>query len=344
MAVAAPEPLPTPHAGKLAGSWEHIVAPARPFLNRVSQRMVSQVEDFEPEIADYARYALDNQGKQLRPALVALSGMAFGELTDDLVDIAVIIEMIHLATLVHDDIMDEARLRRGRETLATKWGSEVSVLVGDCLFAHALKMATQYPATDVCRAIAEATSRVCSGEILQTHRRRRWTLGRAEYFKVLEMKTAELFALACSLGVRLAGGPASAQAAMRRYGLALGTAYQIYDDCLDLYGAENSAGKSLGTDLAKGKVTLPLLVFLERAAAPEKAQLLGYLEDWRPEYCTDVRRLLDQHDGLGASIEEIHRFAQLARNELTELGQSTSSVALLHFTDFLLQQTSALGV
>jgi octaprenyl-diphosphate synthase len=240
--------------------------------------------------------------------------------------------------------MDEARIRRGRATLATKWGSEVSVLVGDCLFAHALKMATNFPATDVCRAIAEATSRVCTGEILQTHRRRRWGLARPEYYKVLEMKTAELFGLACGLGVRLAGGSAEVQAALRRYGLALGTAYQIYDDCLDLYGAENSAGKSLGTDLAKGKVTLPLLVLLERATPEDRNRLLGYLEGWRPEYCQQVRELLDAYHALPESIAVIHQFLDTARSKLVVVENATSAQSLVQFTDFLLQQTSALGV
>ncbi len=344
MAAAAPVTLPSTPAGRPAGTWDDIVAPVRPFLRRVSQRMVDQVADFEAEIADYAHYALDNQGKQLRPALVALSGSTVGELTDEIVDIAVIIEMIHLATLVHDDIMDEARLRRGRATLATKWGSEVSVLVGDCLFAHALKMASNFPATDVCRAIAEATSRVCTGEILQTHRRRRWALSRPEYFKVVEMKTAELFALACNLGVRLAGGSQEAQAAMRQYGLSLGIAYQIYDDCLDLYGAEDTAGKSLGTDLAKGKVTLPLLVFFERAPVSEQNLLRTRLEAWRPEYCGMVREELDRYDALNASVEVIHGFLDQARGALKGVGASASTSSLLRFTDFLLQQTSALGV
>lgn len=344
MAVAAPEPLPPKPARSVPETWDEIVAPVHPFLLRVSNRMVEQVSFFEPEIADYARYALDNQGKQLRPSLVALAGATSGELTDQLVDIAVIIEMIHLATLVHDDIMDEARLRRGRATLATKWGSEVSVLVGDCLFAHALKMASGFPATDVCNAIAEATSRVCTGEILQTHRRRRWTMGRAEYFKVVEMKTAELFALACELGARLAGGAPATQAALRRYGLALGTAYQIYDDCLDLYGAENRAGKSLGTDLAKGKVTLPMMVFFERATAAELAQMQGYLDAWKPEYWPATRELLERHGALAASIQVIRGFLEGARRELKGIETSASLESLIHFTDFLLQQTASLGV
>src|SRR5579871_1660692 len=151
--------------------------------------------------------------------------------------------MVHLATLVHDDVMDEAEIRRGRLTLAANWGNEIAVLVGDCLFAHALKLAASFPTPEVCRAVAAATNTVCTGEIRQTQQRRNLELNRAEYFSILQMKTAELFALSCELGAALSGGSASDRAALRRYGLALGTAYQIYDDCLDLFGSEAAVGK-----------------------------------------------------------------------------------------------------
>ena len=324
-------------------SWEDIVAPVRPFLDRVSERLAEQADAFEPEIAGYARYALDNQGKQLRPALVALSGEAVGTAGDDLVTIAVIIEMVHLATLVHDDIMDAATVRRRQPTLAARWGNQVSVLLGDCLFAHALKLAADFSSTDISRSIARATGTICTGEILQTHRRRRWTLGRAEYFKVLEMKTAELFALACELGARLAGGTAAEQAALRRHGLALGTAYQIYDDCLDLYGSEDTAGKSLGTDLATGKLTLPLLVFLERAGEPERRELLGWLERWEPERFDAVRTKLEQHGALAESAAAIDGFLAEARDALAGLRPGPAPRALSSLADFLSHQTAALG-
>src|SRR5204863_3955488 len=144
--------------------------------------------------------------------------------------------------------MDAAKIRRGRPTMAAHWGNEISVLLGDCLFAHALKLAAGFPTTEICRAVAAATNTVCSGEILQTQRRRNFELSRAEYFKVLQMKTGELFALSCDLGAYLSGAGAVQRSALRQYGLAMGTAYQIYDDCLDLFGSEVSAGKSLGTD------------------------------------------------------------------------------------------------
>ena len=344
MAVTAPVLDPHAHNGLASPTtWDEIVAPARPFLDRVSQRLVEQVDCFEPEIADYARYALDNRGKQLRPALVGLAGAAVGRADDSLVNIAVIIEMVHLATLVHDDIMDEATLRRRQPTLAARWGNQISVLLGDCLFAHALNLAARFTTPDVCRAVSNATGIVCTGEILQTHRRRRWTMTRAEYFKVLEMKTAELFALACELGARLGGGTIEQQLALRRHGLTLGTAYQIYDDCLDLFGTEFDAGKSLGTDLATGKVTLPLLVFLERAGESGRRELTGWLDHWEPAHFIGVRALLEQHDVLAESASVIDGYLDQARESLGELPPGPAVDALVGIADFLSHQTTTLG-
>jgi octaprenyl-diphosphate synthase len=326
------------------GDWENIVTPVRPFLDRVTTRLAEQVAAFEPELAEYARYALDNQGKQLRPALVALAGRSVGEVKDDLVTIAVVIEMVHLATLVHDDIMDEAILRRRRPTLAARWGSQVSVLLGDCLFAHAMKLTAGFSSTGICRTVSQSTLTVCTGEILQTHRRRRWSAPREDYFKVLEMKTGELFALACEMGGQLAGGSLEQQTALRQFGLKLGTAYQIYDDCLDLFGSEVEAGKSLGTDLATGKVTLPLLVFLERAPESDRTEMLGWLERWEPSYFVGVRALLEQHGAMAESAQVIERLLGEAREALPSLPNRPATEALAALTQFLSQQTAALGV
>ena len=164
--------------------------------------------------------------------------------------------------------MDEAEVRRGRPTLASKWGNSVAVLTGDCLFAHSLKLASEFPTTDVCRAVSTSTRNVCSGEIIQSHRKGNLRLSEAEYLKIIRMKTGELFALACELGGSLADATPDEVQALRNYGMALGTAYQIYDDCLDLFGAEETAGKSLGTDIAGGKATLPVLL-LQQQAGPE---------------------------------------------------------------------------
>ncbi len=348
MVDTAPQLIPSESStdpnGRVRAAWEEVVSPVKSFLAQVSGRLVEQVREFEPEIAEYARYALDNQGKQLRPALVALAGGACGKLNDEHVSLAAIIEMIHLATLVHDDIMDGASLRRGRSTLAMRWGNDIAVLVGDCLFAHALKLAASFNTADVCRSVALSTHVVCAGEILQSHRRRRWNMPRAEYYKVLEMKTAELFALACDLGGRLSGAPQPQRDALKRYGLALGTAYQIYDDVLDLYGAEDDAGKSLGTDLAKGKVTLPVLVFLENASEPDRQQMIQWLDAWDPSYFPGVRSLLDASNALGESRRTIDGLLDTAREAIAVLPDSPESRALHALPGFLAQQTATLGV
>jgi len=323
--------------------WKRIVEPVQPFLDAVSRRLEEQVGAFDPEISAYARYALSNQGKQLRPALVALAANAAGRTTDDHVTVAVVIEMVHLATLVHDDVMDAAEIRRRRPTLAANWGNEISVLVGDCLFAHSLKLAASFPTPVICRAVASATNTVCSGEILQTHRRLNFAVSRAEYFKVLGMKTAELFALSCELGALLAGAGAAERAGLRDYGMALGTAYQIYDDCVDVFGSEASVGKSLGTDLASGKLTLPILVVLERASAEEKARLRELVEAWRPHHIEKVLALLKQHDALKESRRVIFQYLATANQALAVLPESEGRAALTTLGEFLGRQTIALG-
>ncbi|HEY1172083.1 MAG TPA: polyprenyl synthetase family protein [Verrucomicrobiae bacterium] len=326
--------------------WRLIVAPVQPFLSAVTVSLGQQVEAFDAEIAPYAKYALTNQGKHLRPALVALSGGAIqpNHHNEDLVTVAVIIEMIHLATLVHDDIMDMAEMRRQRPTLAANWGNQISVLLGDCLFAHALKLAASFPTTEVCRAVSSSTNTVCSGEILQTHRRGKLDMSRAEYFKILSMKTGELFALSCDLGAHLSNATPTQRRALRDYGMALGTAYQIYDDCVDLFDSEDRAGKSLGTDLASGKVTLPLLSVLEKCTPAERTQLERWLQAWKPEYQSGVTTLLERYDSLTISQQVIEQHLFEARQQLKTLPPTPGRQALQALTDFLAQQTNGLGV
>jgi octaprenyl-diphosphate synthase len=327
-----------------AGSWKQIVEPIQPFLDAVAQRLEAQVREFDPALAPYAEYALTGNGKHLRPALVALSARALGRVSEAHITAAVIIEMVHLATLVHDDVMDEAEIRRGQLTLAANWGNEIAVLFGDCLFAQALKLAAGFPTPEVCRAVATATNTVCAGEILQTQHRRDFERSRAEYFRVLEMKTAELFALSCDLAAFLSEATAAHRAALRRFGLCFGVAYQIYDDCLDLFGSEAVAGKSLGTDLAKGKLTLPVFLAWERATPAERAELVALVADWRPEAMSRVSSLLARYDTLAPSVKVIEQYLDRARQALGALPRTPGRAALQQLTQFLARQTETLGV
>jgi octaprenyl-diphosphate synthase len=275
---------------------------------------------------------------------VALAAACFGRPTDAHVKAAVIIEMVHLATLVHDDLMDEAEIRRGRPTVAAKWGNEIAVLFGDCLFAHALQLAAGFPTTEVCRAVSIATNTVCSGEILQTQQRRNFPAARRDYFRVIEMKTGELFTLSCDLAALLSDAPPAQRAALREFGAAVGIAYQVYDDCVDLFGTEAEAGKSLGTDLAKGKLTWPVLLAWERASVANRAKLEQMIENWEPKKLMSVNAMLAKYDTFEPSIKEIQRFLDQARRALRVLPESPGRTGLSALADFLAQQTGTLAV
>jgi len=320
------------------------VEPVEPFLEAVARRLTSQVNEFDPDIAPYAEYALNGNGKHLRPTLVALSANSLGSTEDSHVTVAVIIEMVHLATLVHDDVMDEAEIRRGRLTLAANWGNEIAVLFGDCLFAQALKLAASFPTPEICRAVAMATNTVCAGEILQTQHRRDFKRSRAEYFRVLEMKTAELFALSSDLAACLSGATIAQRTALRRFGLSFGTAYQIYDDCVDLFGSEAAARKSLGTDLAKGKLTLPLLLAWERSTHIDRRRLEDLVQDWQTDHLPKVTELLLRYETLTPSLEIIASHLDRARDALSTLPHSDGRTGLQGLTEYLAQQMETLGV
>ncbi len=242
-------------------------------LYSVEERIRQQARAFDPAVEGYVAYAIESNGKRLRPALALLAGGATGNINTSHFDLAVVVELIHAATLVHDDILDGADKRRGQPTANAKWGNAISVLLGDCLFAHALKLSTGFPNGEISRRIAHAASDVCSGEIIQTQRRFDLKLSVPDYYKIIEMKTAALFAAACELGAFINEASPDVISALRTFGLRLGTAYQIYDDVLDLAGDEAKAGKSLGSDLRKGKLTLPILHLLQNSDTAERHQL-----------------------------------------------------------------------
>jgi octaprenyl-diphosphate synthase len=242
----------------------------RPDLEKVEIAIRGQVRDFDSAVEPYIAYICNTSGKRIRPALAILIGGAAGGVNDDHRKIGVILELIHMATLVHDDIIDGAIARRSMPTANAKWGNALAVLLGDALFSHALTLATDFNSIDICRKVGNAAREVCQGEILQTQRRFDLTLSKEEYFRVIEMKTGALFAAATSLAAAVSGLSESDQASLADYGMKLGTAYQIYDDCLDLVGSEEVVGKTLGTDLAKGKLTLPILNLLESASGSQR--------------------------------------------------------------------------
>lgn len=266
-----------------AHAFSGVFALLAPHLEELDRFLHGQLAEFEPEIRSMAEYCIDVSGKRIRPALVFLAGWRGAQVVAPaLVRLAAVVEMVHLATLVHDDIMDEAEIRRNRRTAARTYGPTAAVLLGDALFAHALHLATQFPTNEVCAAVSESTRRVCAGEIVQTLRRGTTGISRADYQRIIDLKTAELFRVSCLLGARLADYEAGFVAAASRFGRHLGIAYQIFDDLVDFFGEERRIGKTLGTDLASGKLTLPLLVLIERLPGAEADTLAAEITGRQP--------------------------------------------------------------
>jgi len=288
-----------------------------PHLYSVEERIRQQAKGFDSAIEGYVAYAINTGGKRLRPALALLSGGATGKISSSHVDLAVIMELIHVATLVHDDIMDGAETRRDQPTPNAKWGNSISVLLGDCLFAHALKLSTNFSNSDICRRIADAANEVCTGEIIQTQRRFDLNLTTMDYYKIIEMKTAALFSAACELGAFISESSPEIIGALKSYGAKLGTAYQIYDDCLDIAGDEATAGKTLGTDLQKGKLTLPVIVLLQTTEGAQRERVREIILESDKDGHDELAHLVISRGAMRSAAESARRLIKDAQRSIS---------------------------
>jgi len=294
-------------------------------LDLVEARIIEQAAAFDPAIEGYVTYAIGGRGKRLRPLMALLAGGATGRINSGHVDLAVIVELIHLATLVHDDVMDEAERRRAQPTINARWGNSLSVLLGDCLFAHALNLSTSFDNSEISRAIARAASEICAGEMIQTQRRFDLKLSVEDYLRIVKMKTGSLFAAAAELGATISDADLATIKILKDFGMRVGTAYQIYDDCLDIAGNESTTGKTLGTDLRKGKFTLPMLIFLRSASEFERERCSSFILDGR---CEEVTEILKNRSGNGALDESITAGSDLIRRAQTSIESLPSNAHL----------------
>ncbi len=304
-------------------------------LERVEIAIREQVRGFDPAIEPYVAYICNTSGKRIRPALSILVGGAAGGVNDDHLKLGVILELIHMATLVHDDIIDGANTRRMVPTANAKWGNSLSVLLGDALFSHALTLATDFDSIDICRKVGNSAREVCQGEIIQTQRRFDLTFTKAEYFRVIGMKTGALFASACGLSAKLSGLDEETEARLHSYGMKLGTAYQIYDDCIDLVGSEEVIGKTLRTDLLKGKFTLPILNLLETASEPQRIKLNKRILDQEPLDLPVLLGIAEYEGAIESAVDTALAMLAESREDLAPLGDSIHADALVQITHFL---------
>jgi octaprenyl-diphosphate synthase len=317
------------------GPLNRVAQLVQPQLEEVEARIAKQAAAFDPAIEGYVSYAVGSRGKRLRPILALLSGGATGPVNGEHIDLAVIVELIHLATLVHDDIMDEAERRRGQPTVNARWGNSLSVLLGDCLFAHALNLATNFDNADISRVIARAAREVCSGEIIQTQHRFDLHLATEDYLRIVKMKTGSLFAAASELGATINSAEPAVVSALKDYGMKIGAAYQIYDDCVDIAGSEKETGKTLGTDLRKGKLTLPVLMLLQSAPANDRERLSALILDDKSDEIGNLLKSANNNGALSASVDLGQELIRKAQQDLEHLPANQYTDALSHLGDAL---------
>lgn len=255
-------------------------------LMRVERRFSEQIESDLESVRELCARVERYRGKMLRPTLTLLAGMAAkGDESppgEEHITLGAVVEMIHVATLVHDDVLDEAEVRRQRPTISKLRGNEAAVILGDYLISSAFHLCSSLNDQRVALRIGEITTQVCEGELLQLHHRQDRELDEETYFEIIERKTASLIGIACEQGAAFSGAAPDLQSAMYDFGARLGVAFQIQDDLLDLLGVERVVGKSLGKDLEKGKLTLPLIHHLAVADAHRRRESLNLLAGlWR---------------------------------------------------------------
>jgi len=275
------------------------------------------------------------RGKMLRPLLVLLSGRACGKLTDDHVTIATVVEMVHMATLVHDDVLDEAELRRKGATINHLRGNEAAVLLGDYLISHSYHLCSSLDSQYASRLIGRTTNQVCEGELLQIDNRNNWDLDEETYLRIISLKTASLCAACCSLGAKLAGASDADITRLETYGWSLGTAFQIQDDILDVIGDARTVGKTLGIDVEKGKMTLPMIHFLRSAPAEHQLLLRSLLVGKDEDKSERVRNLVLPSQSIPYANDRARQLVDQARAVISELPDSDARRVLDTMAEFV---------
>ena len=290
-------------------------------------------------INQIAEHIIGGGGKRLRPMLVLLAAQAAGYRgRDHHVLLAAVVEFIHTATLLHDDVVDESDLRRGRKTANALWGNAASVLVGDFLYSRSFQMMVEADDMRVMRILADTTNRIAEGEVLQLLNVRNPDVDEAAYLRVIERKTAVLFSAATRLGGLLGGLPEVQEEALARYGMQLGFAFQIADDVLDYVSDAGTIGKNIGDDLAEGKATLPLIYAIERAEPAQAASLKRAIRTGGLDSLANIVAAIRDTGALGRAKARAQQHAGLAKDALSALPSSSARDALAVLADYALQR------
>ncbi len=307
-------------------------------MREVDAVIARRLDSGVPLVGEVSRYIIDSGGKRLRPALLLLVCGALGFRGDQRFNLAAVVEFIHTATLLHDDVVDESTLRRGRATANESFGNPASVLVGDFLYSRAFQMMLDAHDMRVMEILADATNVIAEGEVMQLMNMHDPALDEAAYLQVIRSKTAKLFEASARLGAVLAKAPPALEQACADYGQALGTAFQVIDDVLDYAGDAGEMGKNLGDDLREGKVTLPLIAAMRRGTDDQRALMRRAIENGASDELDQVIAIVRQTGALDLAREAASAEAQRAMSAGAQLPANAHAQALLQLAASLLQR------
>lgn len=311
-------------------SFQAILDPVKEGLREVHNRIREVIQTDEPMIKDHLAALIDRPGKMIRPALVLLSGKACSGLRREHIDLGAIVELIHSATLLHDDVIDQASIRRNCPCANALWGNTAAVLLGDFLLTRALMLGTKVNLPGIPELLLKTAEDICQGELLQNLHRGNWELTEEQYFRIIDGKTAALFVCSSSLGTLASGADEKTTAPFEAYSRSLGRAFQIRDDLLDLLGSEEACGKTLGTDLTESKLTLPLIRWLKSLPDQQQQQEKQHLSEKTDR--TRIQKDIRKSGAVESVRQTIRQLCEKACKSLDTIENSSAKDTLLRLT------------
>ena len=339
MSYAAPESYVENKTSINASNLDNIVALISDEMHEVDVQIKRRLSSDIVLINSLSAYIINSGGKRLRPVMLLLSARACSKDQGNEVLLAAVIEFIHTATLLHDDVVDASEMRRGNATANSVWGNEASVLVGDFLYSRAFEMMVETNQMDVMRIMAETTNRIAEGEVLQLLNAHEPETNEQQYLETITRKTAKLFESAGQLGAIASGAGIEIQEALANYGLHLGIAFQIVDDLLDFSQTAESMGKNQGDDLSEGKPTLPMIHAMQYATAVQREVIENAIRNGDRTKFTEVAKIIESTDSLAYTSSRAREEAKLAKNALGALPFSEYRQALSDLADFSVART-----
>jgi octaprenyl-diphosphate synthase len=311
-------------------------------MGRVNELILSKAGSDVELIPEIANHLISSGGKRLRPMVTLAAAQMFGYAGDSHVKLATSVEFMHTATLLHDDVVDESDLRRGRKTARMIWGNQASVLVGDFLLGQAFRMMVDVGSLDALDILSAAACVIAEGEVMQLAAAKNLETTEDEYFSVIKSKTAALFSAAAEVGPVIANATKTDRVALRSYGMNLGLAFQLVDDALDYGGSSSELGKNVGDDFREGKVTLPVILSYRRGSAEERKFWTAAIEENVTDDAALERAigLMGRHGSIADTIGRARHFGEIARDALAPLKATPQKSALLDVIDFCISRVS----